>query len=72
MCELANISRASFYRHWELTAPPEAEMELRDAIQKASLANHFYGYRRVAQGERVSLIRAVGDFDQSISRLCHL
>lgn len=49
MCQLANISRASFYRNWELRAPSEAEMELRDAIQKASLANRFYGYRRIAQ-----------------------
>ena len=32
MCELAAVSRASFYRYWEEKAPTEAEMALRDAI----------------------------------------
>ena len=45
----AAISRARFYCNWESTAPAEAEMELRDAVQKAALANRFYGYRRIAQ-----------------------
>jgi transposase InsO family protein len=48
MCELATVSRASFYRHWEEKAPTEAEMALRDAIQRIAVANRFYGYRRVA------------------------
>jgi putative transposase len=48
MCELAMVSRASFYRHWEKQAPPEAELALRDAIQRAAVAHRFYGYRRVA------------------------
>jgi len=42
------VSRASFYRHWEKQAPPEAELALRDAIQRAAVAHRFYGYRRVA------------------------
>jgi transposase InsO family protein len=48
MCELAGVSRASFYRHWEEKAPTEAEMALRDAIQRIAVAHRFYGYRRVA------------------------
>ena len=48
MCELATVSRASFYRHWEEKAPTEAEMALRDAIQRIVVAHRFYGYRRVA------------------------
>ena len=48
MCELATVSRASLYRHWEEKAPTEAEMALRDAIQRISVAHRFYGYRRVA------------------------
>lgn len=48
MCELAGVSRASFYRHWEQQAPSEAEMALRDAIQRAALKNRYYGYRRIA------------------------
>jgi putative transposase len=47
MCELAVVSRAGFYRHWERQAPSEAEMALRDAIQRQALAHRFYGYRRV-------------------------
>jgi transposase InsO family protein len=47
MCELAGVSRASYYRHWEEQAPQEAEMALRDAIQRVALAHRFYGYRRV-------------------------
>jgi putative transposase len=49
MCELAKVSRASYYR-W-LEAPEEdisEEMRLRDAIQEGSLAHRFYGYRRIA------------------------
>jgi transposase InsO family protein len=48
MCDLAGVSRASFYRHWEKKAPTEAEMALRDAIQRTAVAHRFYGYRRVA------------------------
>jgi transposase InsO family protein len=47
MCELATVSRASFYRHWEKKAPTEAGMGLRDAIQRTAVAHRFYGYRRV-------------------------
>jgi transposase InsO family protein len=49
MCELAGVSRASFYRHWEEVAPSEAEMALREAVQQAALAHRFYGYRRVLE-----------------------
>jgi putative transposase len=48
MCELAGVSRASFYRHWEKKSPAEAEMALRDAIQRMAVAHRFYGYRRMA------------------------
>jgi transposase InsO family protein len=48
MCELAGVSRASFYRHWEQKAPEAAEMALRDAIQRAALKHRSYGYRRIA------------------------
>jgi transposase InsO family protein len=49
MCELARVSRASYYRWLQ---PPEEdraeEMELRNAIQQGSLEHRFYGYRRIA------------------------
>jgi transposase InsO family protein len=47
MCELATVSRASFYRYGEKKAPTEAEMALRDGIQRAAVSHRFYGYRRV-------------------------
>jgi len=47
MCELAGVSRASFYRDWEEKAPAEAETALRDAVQRTALAHRGYGYRRI-------------------------
>ena len=47
MCELAGVSRASFYRDWEQKAPSEAEVALRDAVQRVALANRDQGYRRI-------------------------
>lgn len=49
MCQLAGVSRASYYRHWEVVAPDEAEMAVRAAIQEVALAHRRrYGYRRIA------------------------
>jgi putative transposase len=47
MCEMAGVSRASFYRSWEQKAPHEAETALRDAIQRIALAHRDHGYRRI-------------------------
>jgi transposase InsO family protein len=47
MCQLAGISRASFYRHWEKEEPTAAEMELRHAMQRLAMAHRYYGYRRI-------------------------
>jgi putative transposase len=48
MCQLAGVSRASYYRHLVEAAPDEAEMEMLAAIQEVVIANHRrYGYRRV-------------------------
>lgn len=47
MCELAGVSRASFYRDWEQKAPSEAEVALRDAVQRTALAHRDHGYRRI-------------------------
>ncbi len=49
MCGLAQISRASFYRQWEAQALRSLEAELREVIQRAALANRFYGYRRITR-----------------------
>jgi putative transposase len=47
-CELAQVSRAGLYREYREHEPRRAEAQLRDAIQRIALENHFYGYRRVA------------------------
>jgi len=47
MCALTGVSRASFYRDWEQKAPSEAEVALRDAVQRTALAHREYGYRRI-------------------------
>jgi putative transposase len=48
MCELAKVSRASYYR-WLQPAEEDRteEMQLRNAIQQGSLEHRFYGYRRI-------------------------
>jgi len=70
MCQLAGISRASYYRHWLEEVPDEAEMAMRAAIQKVVLTHHRrYGYRRVAadlhhQGMRINhkhVLRIMGE-----------
>ena len=47
LCQLGGVSRAGYYRHFEDHAPARAETELRDAIQRLSLAHRHYGYRRI-------------------------
>jgi putative transposase len=47
-CRLAGVSRAGFYRDLAEKEPRQADMELRDAIQRIVLENRCYGYRRVA------------------------
>jgi putative transposase len=48
MCKLAGVNRAGYYRHWGAHAPRAEETAVRDAIQRVSLANRRYGYRRIA------------------------
>ncbi len=49
MCQLARVSRASFYRALQEQEPDQAEMELRAEIQTIFLEHRQrYGYRRVA------------------------
>ncbi len=49
MCELTGLSRAGFYRHWEASAPRQADTALRNVIQQVIVEKRFYGYRRVQQ-----------------------
>jgi transposase InsO family protein len=47
LCWLAGVSRAGYYRYFEASAPARADADLRDAIQRISLAHRHYGYRRI-------------------------
>jgi putative transposase len=50
MCQLAQVSRASFYRSLQQQEPNQAEMEIRAAIQEIFLEHRRrYGYRRVTK-----------------------
>ncbi len=49
-CRAAEVSRVSFYRYrMRQTKPKQADMELRDAIQRIALSHRSYGYRRVVE-----------------------
>lgn len=47
LCREAQVSRASFYRHWQRAAPDAEQTELRDRLQQLALAERSYGYRRL-------------------------
>jgi putative transposase len=47
LCLHGGVSRAGYYRHFEEHAPARADADLRDAIQRISLAHRHYGYRRI-------------------------
>ena len=50
MCQLAQVSRAGFYRSWQQAEPTREEMEVRTAIQQIFLEHRRrYGYRRISQ-----------------------
>ena len=46
-CQLAQVSRAGFYRHYTEHEPRQADVVVRDLIQRIVLENRCYGYRRV-------------------------
>jgi putative transposase len=48
MCQLAEVSRAGYYRRFREQAPEEEAMEVRAAVQQVALEHRRrYGYRRV-------------------------
>ena len=68
-CQMAQVSRAGFYRNYAEHEPRQADVELRDLIQRIVLENRFYGYRRVtAELER----RGVVVNHKRVSRLMRL
>lgn len=51
-CQATGVSRTGFYREFAKHEPRQADIELRDAIQRIVLENRCYGYRRVAAALR--------------------
>ena len=47
LCQLAGVSRSGYYRNWQASAPRQEEAAVRDEIQRLSLAERHYGYRRL-------------------------
>jgi len=47
LCELAQVSRASYYRSWIKKEPKAEKIALRDAIQRLALKDRHCGYRRI-------------------------
>jgi len=48
MCQLGQVSRAGFYRYFQIRAPIEESMTVRSAIQEIALEHRRrYGYRRI-------------------------
>ncbi len=48
-CQLAQVSRAGFYRSWQEQRPVQEEMEVRSAIQQIAIEHRRrYGYRRIS------------------------
>ena len=49
MCQLAQVSRAGYYRYLQEKTPVEEDMDLRSAIQQIALEHRRrYGYRRIS------------------------
>jgi transposase InsO family protein len=51
-CELAAVSRAGFYRSYQEHEPRQADIELRDQIQRLWLKDSSSGYRRISRALR--------------------
>jgi putative transposase len=49
MCQLAKVSRASFYRSLQEQQPVEEDMQVRSTIQQIAVEHRRrYGYRRIS------------------------
>src|SRR5580658_6354314 len=48
LCRLGGVSRAGYYRCFMTNQPARADADMRDQIQRISLAHRHYGYRRIA------------------------
>ena len=49
LCQLAQLSRAGYYRHLAPRESKRDDADIRDAIHRIALSDRFYGYRRIAK-----------------------
>ena len=49
LCQLAQLSRAGYYRHLAPRKSKRDDADIRDAIHRIALSDRFYGYRRIAE-----------------------
>ena len=64
MCQLAQVSRAGFYRSLQECLPVEEEMEVRSTIQQIVLEHRRrYGYRRVTATRQGITSRRLSETD---------
>jgi putative transposase len=49
LCEVAGVSRASYYRNWRKREPKQETAGLCDAIQRLALKDRHCGYRRISK-----------------------
>lgn len=47
LCRLGDVSRSGYYRRGKERVSVDKDVDLRDAIQRLSLAHKYYGYRRI-------------------------
>lgn len=48
-CQLAGVSRASYYRRWQRRKPSEEDMAVHDRVQRLALRYRYYGYRPITR-----------------------
>lgn len=71
-CQIANVSRAGFYRAWEEHAPKQVDVELRSRIQQICLDHRLMGTRRVTAALRAEGILACRKRVQRLMRIDNL
>src|SRR5271154_7580718 len=49
LCQLAQLSRAGYYRRLAPRETKRDDADIRDAIHRIALSDRFYGYRRIAE-----------------------
>ena len=73
-CQIAGLSRAGFYRHFDEHAPRQADTKLREQIQRICLQSLCYGSRRVVgelrKGGRIVNRKKVIRLMQADNLLC--